>query len=122
MNQDVAELVRQARNDDLPVDRQHAAFAELMLRFEESAFRWSMLRLGDPAEAQDAAQEAFITAWLKLRQLRDPAAFGAWLKRLVATQCNRRTRISRSREQRFEEERATTQTCVEHGERQRLLA
>ncbi len=88
----LASLVDRARNDDLPVDQQHAAFAELVRRFEEAAFAWSLQLLGDPDEAKDVTQDAFLTAWLKLRQLREPAAFGAWLKRLIATQCNRRRR------------------------------
>lgn len=121
MNRDIAAIVDDARNGDLPVDRQHAAFAELVGRFEEPAFHWSLQILGDPEEAKDAMQDAFVTAWLKLRQLRDPAAFAAWLKRLVATQCNRRRRKNR----------VTVPLCdqvvransrLERHEKQRLLA
>src|SRR6185503_15426297 len=39
--------------------------------------------------ARDACQEAFLVAWRKLHALREPEAFGAWLKRLVRTQCAR---------------------------------
>jgi RNA polymerase sigma-70 factor (ECF subfamily) len=92
----LSDLVERARNEELPLDQQHAAFAELVRRFEESAARWAFELLDDPEEARDAAQDAFLTAWRKLRQVRDPAAFGAWLKRLVATQCNRRRRKQRS--------------------------
>ena len=92
MSSEIALLVERARNDDLPVDQQHVAFAELVRRFEESAFGWSFRLLGDPDEAKDATQDAFLTAWLKLRQLRDPAAFAGWLRRLIATQCHRRRR------------------------------
>lgn len=88
----VAELVARARNEDLPIADQHAAFAELVRRFDASATGWALQRLDDAEEAKDVAQDAFITAWLKLRQLREPAAFGAWLKRLIATQCHRRRR------------------------------
>jgi RNA polymerase sigma-70 factor (ECF subfamily) len=79
----IAGLVERARNDALPVDQQHAAFAELVRRFEESAFAWSLQQLHDPEEARDVCQDAFITAWLKLRQLKDPAAFAGWLKRII---------------------------------------
>ena len=37
-------------------------------------------------------QEAFLIAWRVLPQLREPAAFGGWLKRLVRTQCARTRR------------------------------
>jgi DNA-directed RNA polymerase specialized sigma24 family protein len=98
MNQEIVALVEHARSDDLPLSQQHAAFAELVHRFEESALGWSLERLDDPEEAKDATQDAFIAAWLKLRQLREPAAFGVWLKRLIATQCGRRRRKSARRE------------------------
>ncbi|MFL6247688.1 MAG: RNA polymerase sigma factor [Vicinamibacterales bacterium] len=121
MNQEIAALVVRARNDDLPVDRQHDAFAELVHRFEETAVDWSLRLLDDPEEAKDAAQEAFLTAWLKLRQLRDPAAFGAWLKRLIATQCSRRRRKASSTELLCESS-AVTQCWFERREQQRTLA
>jgi RNA polymerase sigma-70 factor, ECF subfamily len=122
MSPDIASIVERARNDDLSVDQQHAAFAELVRRFEESAFGWSLQLLDDPEEAKDATQDAFITAWLKLRQIREPAAFGAWLKRLVATQCRRRRRKSRGSKLRLASDLACLQYQSEHGEKQRLLA
>ena len=121
MSTDIASIVEQARNGDLPLDRQHAAFAELVGRFEEAAFGWSFQLLDDPEEAKDATQDAFLDAWLKLRQLRDPAAFGAWLKRLVATQCRRRRRKGRG-ELRLAGGVASMHDPSEHRETQRLLA
>lgn len=38
---------------------------------------------GDRGLAEDWLQDAFVQAWNKLGQLRDPAAFGGWLKRLA---------------------------------------
>ena len=48
--------------------------------------------LGDFYLAEDAAQEAFISAWQKLGQLRQPEAFPGWFRRVVLTECNRLTR------------------------------
>src|SRR5262245_62625237 len=42
-----------------------------------------------PESARDVCQEAFLVAWRRLPALREPAAFGGWLKRLVRTQCSR---------------------------------
>ena len=53
--------------------------------------------LGDFYQAEDAAQEAFITAWQKLSQLRQPEAIAGWLRRIVLTECNRLTRGKRLR-------------------------
>jgi RNA polymerase sigma-70 factor (ECF subfamily) len=123
VNDELTALIERARNDTLPIEQQHVAFGEIVTRFEERAFGWALQLLNDPEEAKDATQDAFITAWLKLRQLRDAPAFAAWLKRLVATQCNRRRR-KRSADEvpRDEELRATTQLHFEQRERQRLLA
>lgn len=59
------------------------AFAELVRR--RQAWLRSLLRrlCRDPALADDLAQQVFIAAWQKLRQLRAPAAFGGWLRSLA---------------------------------------
>src|SRR5688500_20224711 len=59
------------------------------------AFGCAFAVLGDVYLAQDTAQEAFVVAWQKLAQLREPAAFPGWFKRIVLTQCNRLTRCKR---------------------------
>ena len=123
MTGNLIEMVDRARNDDVPVEEQHRAFAELVSRFEESAFGWALHLLDDPEEAKDAVQDAFITAWLKLRALRDPRAFGAWLKRLIATQCNRRRRKRRANLPPDEQDlRGVTQSHLDQRDRQRILA
>jgi RNA polymerase sigma factor (sigma-70 family) len=68
------------------------ALSELMQRFEQTAYRWAFEILSDSHLAQDAVQEAFISAYEHLDQLKDPAAFPGWFKRIVLTQCNRLTR------------------------------
>jgi RNA polymerase sigma-70 factor (ECF subfamily) len=47
-------------------------------------------------EAEDVVQEALIKAWRKLRSLRDPEAFNAWLTRIVAN-----TAVAKARRRRF---------------------
>lgn len=44
---------------------------------------------GDSAAAKDAVQDTFITAYLKLQQLKDPMAFAGWLKVILAHTCQR---------------------------------
>jgi RNA polymerase sigma-70 factor (ECF subfamily) len=90
-------LVERARNGAVTEEARHVAFAELVRRFEDLAFACACARLRDPALAEDAAQDAFLVAWQRLDQLREPAAFAGWIRRLVLTQCHRRLRGGRLR-------------------------
>jgi RNA polymerase sigma factor (sigma-70 family) len=90
-------LVERARDGAQAEDARHVAFAELVRRFEDLAFACACARLRDPALAEDAAQDAFLVAWERLDQLREPAAFPGWIRRLVLTQCHRRLRGARLR-------------------------
>ena len=89
---DTAAWVRIARNSRLPIHDQHAAFTRLVESFEEMAYATALQACGDAEAARDRCQEAFLIAWRRLADLRDPNAFGGWLKRLVRTQCNRARR------------------------------
>lgn len=44
---------------------------------------------GNNSDAADAVQDAFVYAYLKLDQLKDPAAFGSWIKTIVQRNCYR---------------------------------
>lgn len=76
-----AELVGQAREGS------RAAFDELVDRYWNSAVAMARQRTRTWADAQDAAQEAFILAYRKLESLRDPERFGGWLFTIVARSC-----------------------------------
>jgi len=64
-----------------------SAFSELVRRFRDMAVAVAERRLGDSGLAEDAVQEAFTTAYLKLSELRDPCAFPAWLRRILSSCC-----------------------------------
>lgn len=81
-----SEWVQAARRGD------RDAFNALIERYGAAARRWAFAVLRDEQAAEDAAQEAFLTAYRKIGQLREPVAFAAWLKRIVLTECNRMTR------------------------------
>ena len=92
---DVSILIHKARDSRHPLTERHEAFGELIRRYQDMAFGCAYAVLGDFYLAEDAAQEAFITAWQNLNQLRVPMAFSGWLRRIVLTRCNRLTRGQR---------------------------
>ena len=92
---DVDDIVRRAADPNSSPALRCEAFGELVIRFQDMAFACAFAVLGDAYLAQDTAQEAFVLAWQKLGQLREPAAFPGWFKRIVLTQCNRLTRCKR---------------------------
>lgn len=67
------ELVRLAQAGD------SEAFGELVERNRRAVFRAALAALGSPAEADDVAQEAFVTAWRKLSGFRGESQFRTWL-------------------------------------------
>lgn len=60
-----------------------AAFAALMRRYNRRLFRLCRSVLRNEAEAEDAVQEAYVAAFLKLDGLEDPARIGPWLSRIA---------------------------------------
>lgn len=80
-----ADLVLAARAGD------PTAWAELVGRFQDTAVALAVGGVG-LADAEDAAQEAFVLAFRNLGALRDPEAFPGWMGRLVRTACARRRR------------------------------
>jgi RNA polymerase sigma-70 factor (ECF subfamily) len=88
----MATLVQTARDPDASLREQHAAFTVLVHRSQHIAFGLALTLVHDVEDAKDAVQDAYATAWRRLRQLRDPAAFAPWLKAIVASACSRRRR------------------------------
>ncbi len=54
--------------------------------------------LGDPEDAHEAVQEAWIRAWSRRGSVRDPGALGAWVRAIVARECLRRLRWRAARQ------------------------
>jgi len=87
------------------------AFGELFERFERHVFAIALRRLGDYAEAQELTQEVFIQAMQKIAQLRQPEAFGGWLRQITHRMAINRA-VRRSPDMPTEPETLEA-TCVE---------
>jgi RNA polymerase sigma-70 factor, ECF subfamily len=85
------ELVIRAKEGD------HEAFARLVDGSIDRLFTLAVLILHDGDRAQDAVQEALVSAWRDLRALRDPDAWDAWLHRLTVWSCYRLAKRERRR-------------------------
>ncbi len=70
------------------------AFSQLVQQHQELAFRTAYLIVGDPAEAEDAAQEAFLKAYRALDRFRLDAPFRPWLLEIVANQARNHRRAA----------------------------
>lgn len=85
------DLVEQARHGDA------AAYAELVRRYQEIAFRTAYLVTGDASDAEDAIQDGFIKAFYALDRFKRDAPFRPWLLRIVTNEALNRTRSARRR-------------------------
>src|SRR4051812_1287256 len=84
------DLVRLAQAGDLD------AFGELVERNRRAVFRAALACVRSPAEADDVAQEAFVTAYRKLSTFRGDAQFRTWLLSITWRKAiDRRKSISR---------------------------
>jgi len=63
------------------------AFEALARRHQAALYRTALRVTGDPAEAEDALQEALLDAWRHLDRFRGDAALSTWLYRLVTNRC-----------------------------------
>ena len=73
-------LVQSAQNGDLD------SFNTLILHYQDRVFNTALRILGDEDIAQDAAQEAFISAFRSINTFRG-GSFKAWLLRTVTNAC-----------------------------------
>ncbi len=85
------EFVRRAQGGD------DEAFRELMERYKRRAFGVALGIVGDPDEAQDVVQDAFVKAYYRLKEFRFGANFYTWFYRLLVNQAiDRWRKTSRS--------------------------
>ncbi|MEM7364422.1 MAG: sigma-70 family RNA polymerase sigma factor [Pseudomonadota bacterium] len=85
---DTAQLIDACRQGDVD------AYTRLVTSHQRVAMHVAFGFMGDLQLAEDVVQEAFLYAWQHLDQLRDPAAFRAWLRQIVRTQSLRVLRRS----------------------------
>jgi RNA polymerase sigma-70 factor (ECF subfamily) len=83
-----AELLARAQGGD------QDAYAVLVRAHQELAFRTAVLITQDAAEAEEAAQDAFVKAWRALGRFRAGSPLRPWLLAIVANEARNRRRAA----------------------------
>ena len=84
-----AELVQAARTGDAE------AFGHLVRRYQGLIYGLAYHHVGNFADAQDIAQEAFVKAFRGIDRLQQPERFASWLKAIATNECKMALRGSR---------------------------
>ncbi|TAK33836.1 MAG: sigma-70 family RNA polymerase sigma factor [Chloroflexota bacterium] len=77
---DENELIARSQKKDV------AAFNVLVERYQQLAYNVALRMLGDVQSAEDATQEAFVSAFEHVKQFRG-GSFRSWLLRIVSNAC-----------------------------------
>lgn len=75
------ELIRQIKAGDTE------AYGQLVRAYQKQVYALCLRMVGDPGEAEDLTQEAFVKSWQGLEYYRYEAAFSTWLYRLTTNLC-----------------------------------
>lgn len=81
------ELLLRARAGD------REAFELIVIAKADPLLRTATAILGNEADARDATQETFISAWRSFGSLREPERFDAWLGRILINSCRMALRV-----------------------------
>jgi RNA polymerase sigma factor (sigma-70 family) len=74
-----AQGLEDARLVELVLGGQREAFGQLVARYQSPICALAYSGCGNISQSEDLAQEVFIVAWRKLRDLKEPAKFKSWL-------------------------------------------
>ena len=74
-------LLRKARSGDAD------AFEEIVRENEKTVYSLALRQLGNPQDAEDAAQEVFLKAYSGLKSFRGDAKLSVWLYRITCNVC-----------------------------------
>ncbi len=93
-------------------------FRQLVARYEKPLFSYLVGRVGDQSQAEEAAQESFVRAFLSLKKLRKPESFYSWLLGIAARvakeefrRLSRREKIREAAEVLMTSPEAQTEDC-----------
>lgn len=89
MGEGELELIQRSLNGDMD------AWGEIVRRYKEAVFGVALGILGNPADAEDAAHDAFIRAYEGLHTFRLDKRFSTWIFAVTANVCKNKLRRER---------------------------
>src|SRR5512147_572935 len=85
-------------------DRDERAFRELLELHKDRVYNITFRMLGNRAEAEDVAQEVFISVFKTIDQFRAESKFSTWLYRVAVNHCKNRIKYLARRHDRDRDE------------------
>lgn len=85
-------------------DRDERAFRELLEEHRDRVFNITFRMLGNRHEAEDVAQEVFITVFKTIDTFREESKFSTWLYRVAVNHCKNRIKYLARRHDRDRDE------------------
>ena len=85
-------------------DRDERAFRELIEAHRDRVYNITFRMLGNRAEAEDVAQEVFITVFKTIDSFREESKFSTWLYRVAVNHCKNRIKYLARRHDRDRDE------------------
>lgn len=113
---DDAQLVARSLKQD------QEAFGQLIDRHASSIVNLAYRMVGNRAEAEDLAQETFLSAFKSLATFRADAKFSTWLYRIATNKCKDWLRVKRPGEQLHDVDEALDTHVAEDRTPERLLS
>jgi RNA polymerase sigma-70 factor (ECF subfamily) len=103
--------------------RDEAAFNRFVREYQQRVFRLCLRMLGERAEAEDVAQEVFVSIFKAIGNFRGDSQLSTWVYRVTTNHCRNRLKYNARRHrqatQQFVEEPAGSEqpgTRVPHGQ------
>ncbi len=72
---------------DLSKNGDSSAFSRLYSQYATELYRFALYMTGSIEDAEDAVQEALLSAWKGIHSLQDNSLFKAWLFKILANKC-----------------------------------
>jgi RNA polymerase sigma-70 factor (ECF subfamily) len=85
-------------------ERDERAFRELVEEHRDKVFNLTYRMLGNRAEAEDVAQEVFISVFKTIDTFREESKFSTWLYRVTVNHCKNRIKYLARRHDRDQDE------------------